>query len=169
MLQALDADLARVDRQRRAVLAGDRDERRQVGAPAGQILRELEAGARRRGVGIDRVVEQAEAVILAHALVLLTDVGDLPEIKREPHRVERGTPELAVGEAARHDQQGGRLLCRRLGALVGDVGGGRGAFEQRRPLADIARPDLQHGLRDAQPVGAVLGRDHGDSAEDLQA
>ena len=83
----------------------DGDERRQVGAAARQVFRELEAGARRRGVGVDRVVEQAEAVVLAHALVLLPHVGDLAQVEREPHRVERGTPELTVGIAARNDQQ----------------------------------------------------------------
>ncbi len=84
-------------------------------------------------------------------------------------RVERRTPERAVGVAARHDQQALGLLGRQLGALVGDVGGGGGALEQRRAFAVVARPDLQHGLGEAQPVRAVVGRDHRDLAEDLQA
>ena len=46
-------------------------------------------------------------------------------------------------------------------ALIGDVGGGRGAIEQQRALAVVARPDLQHGAREAQPVRGVVRR-HGD-------
>ena len=47
VLKPLDADLLLVDRERRLVLADDRDERREVGA-LGQGLAELEAGARAR-------------------------------------------------------------------------------------------------------------------------
>ncbi len=36
-------------------------------------------------------------------------------------------------------------------------------------LAVVARPDLQHGLGEAQPVGAVVGRDRHDLPEDLHA
>ena len=49
--------------------AGRRQERRKIGALAGQSLGELEARARRRRVRIDGVVEQPEAMILAHFLV----------------------------------------------------------------------------------------------------
>ncbi len=68
MLQALDAKLLVFRADRGLVLAFQRDERREVGALAGELLRELEAGARRRSVGIDRIVEQAKAVLVAQAL-----------------------------------------------------------------------------------------------------
>ncbi len=48
VLQPLDAELLVVGGQRELVLAGNRDERREIGALARQRLGELEAGARRR-------------------------------------------------------------------------------------------------------------------------
>ena len=77
---------------------------------AGKLLGELEAGARRGGVRIDRVVEQAEAVLLAHALVLLADVGDLAQLERDAQRIERRPPDRAVGIAARDHEQAVGLL-----------------------------------------------------------
>jgi len=87
VLETFDTELPVLDRQCGLVLAAHADERRKIGALTGQILGELEADARRGCVGIDRVVEQPEAVVLAHALVLLPDVGrndavDLPRIVR---------------------------------------------------------------------------------------
>ena len=92
MLETLDAELSILRGERRLVLAGDRDERREIGALARQILGELEADARRGRVRIDAVVEQPEAVILAHALVLLPDLGDLAQFERNAQRIERRTP-----------------------------------------------------------------------------
>ena len=77
MLESFDAKLARIGGQRRAILASHRDERREVGAPARQILGELEAGARRGAVGIHGIIQQAETVLVTHLLVLAADVGDL--------------------------------------------------------------------------------------------
>ncbi len=116
MLEPLDAELPVLDRQRRLVLAGDGDERREIGALARQVLGELEADPRRGGVGIDRVVEQPEAVVLAHALVLLPHLGHLAQVEREPQRVERRPPQRAVGIAARDHHQALGLLAGRLPA-----------------------------------------------------
>jgi hypothetical protein len=158
-----------VHRQRRLVLAGDGHEWREVGALARQVLRELEAGTRRGGIRIDRIVEQPEAVILAHALVLLAHVGDLAQFQRQPHGIECGPPHAAVRKAARNDQQAFGLLDGIAGALIGDIGRRGGAVEQRRALLVVARANLQHRLGQAQPVGAVVGRHHHDLPEDLQA
>src|SRR5262249_59169976 len=96
VLEALDADLALIDAERRAVLAADRDKRRQIGAPSRQVFGELEAGARRSGVGIDRIVEQPETVILAHALVLQPPLRDLTQLERNAHGVWPRQPELPI-------------------------------------------------------------------------
>src|SRR5207237_4494810 len=71
VLEALDAELLVLDRERRPVGAADRHERRQIDAPTWQFLGELEARARRGRVRVDRIIEQAEAVVFAHALILL--------------------------------------------------------------------------------------------------
>ena len=169
MLEPLDAELAVLRRQRGPVLAGDGDERREIGALARQVLGELEAGARRGGIGVDRVVEQPEAVILAQALVLLPHLGDLAQVERDAQRIERRPPHRAIGVGARDHHEALGLLGRVAGALIGDIGRGRGALEQQRALAVVARTDLQHGLGETQPVGAVVGRHRHDLPEDLHA
>ena len=71
---------------------------REVGA-LGQVLGELEAGAGRRRIGIDGVVEQPEAVLVAQLLILAADVGDLAQVERQPQRIQRRPPQLAVATA----------------------------------------------------------------------
>ena len=169
VLEAFDADLPILHRERRLVLTADRDERREIGAPARQVLGELEAGARRGCIRIDRVVEQPEAVFLAQALVLLTHVGDLAQLERDAQRVERRPPHRAIGIAATEHQQALGLLAGIAGALIGEIGGGGGALEQQGAFAVIARTDLQNGLCEPEPVGAVVGRDRHDLSENLHA
>ena len=108
VLEAFDAELLVVRRQRRLVLPGDGDEGREVGAPARQAFGELEAGARRRRIRIDGVVEQAEAVIGPHFFIGRPQVGDLAQFEREPHCIERRAPQFAVGErpADQHERVG---------------------------------------------------------------
>ena len=55
------------------------------------------------------------------------------------------------------------------GALIGDVGRGRGALEQEGLFAGTGGADLEDGFGEPQPVGAVFGRGGGDLPEDLQA
>ena len=168
VLEAFHADLPLVDRERRPVLARNRDERRKISAPPRQVFGELEAGARGSRVRVDGVVEQPEAMVLAHALVLQAHVSDLAEVERDAHGIERRAPELAIGIAARDHQQRFRLLGWHARAQIADIGGGRRALEQGRALAIIAGPDLQHGLGEPQPVAAILGRDCCDLAQQLQ-
>ena len=115
---------------RRLVVAVERDEGREVGALAGQVLGELEAGARRRRIGVDRVVEQAEAVLVAQLLVGLAHIRDFAQVEREAVGVERRTPQLAVGEGAAEQHERVGFLAGVAGALIGDIGGGRGALEE---------------------------------------
>ena len=107
---------------------------REVGA-LGEVLGELEADAGRGGIGIDAVVEQPEAVLVAQLLILAADVGDLAQVERQPQRIQRRPPHLAVGERpAEHGQRIG-LVLRVAGALIGDVGRGRGALQEEGLLA----------------------------------
>ena len=170
VLEALDAQLAVLGGQSGLVLAGDGDERREVDATAGKPFGELEAHPRRGGVRIDRVVEQPEAVFLAHAFVLLTDVGDFAQIERDAKRIQRRPPHRAVGIAAcDHHQAVGFLGGISATALIGDVGGGGGALEQFGAFAIVAWTNLQHGFGEAQPVGAVVRRGDDKLPENLHA
>ena len=168
MLEAIDAKLPLLRRQRRLVAARKRKERRKIG-PLGEVLGELEAGARRGRVEIHGVVEQPEAVLVTHFFVAAADIGDLAQIERQPQRIERRTPQLALGHRpAEHGQRLG-LVGGVAGTLIGDIGGGRGTFQQEGLLAVVGRADLEDGAGQPQPVGAVLRRGGGDLPEDLQA
>src|SRR5262249_4529613 len=134
VLETLDADLPLVDRERRPVLTADCDKWRKIGAPPREILGELETGAWRRRVSVDRIVEEAEAMVPTHALVLQAHVGDLAEVEGKAHGVECRTPELTVGGAAPDHEQRLSLLGGRPRAQIADIGGSRRALEQRRAL-----------------------------------
>ncbi|MBA7478483.1 hypothetical protein ES707_13906 [subsurface metagenome] len=168
VLQPLDAKLLAFRGQRRLVGARLRHERREIDAFC-KLLRELEAGPRRRAVGIHGVVEQAEAVLVAHLLILPADVGDLAHVERQPQRVQRRAPQFAVGHGPAEHGQCVRFLARIAGALIGDIGRGRGALKQEGLFGRIHRADLEDGTGEPQPVTAVLGRRHGDLAEEVEA
>ncbi len=168
MLEAIDAELLAFRRQRRLVAAGQRQEWGKIGA-LGQILGKLETGPRRGGIRIHGVIQQAEAVFVAQFLVLAAHVGDFAQVEREPQAIQRRTPQLAVGHRlAKHGERIG-LLARIAGALIRDVGRGRGPLQQESPLAGIGGLDLENGAGESQPIGAVVRRGGGDLPEDLQA
>ena len=168
VLQALDAELLVGGGQRRLVGAGQYDERREVGAQR-QGFGELEAGARRGGVGVNAVIEDAEAVLLAQLFVLSAHIRDLAQLEREPQRIERRPPHLALAEGVAEKRQAVRLFGAARGPLVGDVGGGRGAFEQELAFVVVGGTDLHDGASETQPGGAV-GRCRGnDLAEQRHA
>ena len=64
VLQTIDAKLLSLRRQCRLVAAGQRQKRREID-PLGEVLGELEAGPRRGGIGIDAVIQQPKAVLVA--------------------------------------------------------------------------------------------------------
>ncbi len=167
VLQALDAELLVLGGNGGLVGAALRDERREIGA-LGEFFRELEADAGRGGIGIDGVIEQAEAMIGAQLLVLAADIGGFAQVEGQPQRVERGAPQLALAERVAERRQRLGLLARGGRALVGDVGGRRGALQKQRPLAVIGRAHLQDGAGEAQPVRGILGGERRDLAHDLQ-
>ena len=108
-------------------------------------------------------------MLIAHPLVLAADVGDLALVQRQPQRIQRRAPQLSVGQRpAQHGERVG-LLAGIAGALIGDVGGGRGALQQEGLFARVGGADLEDGAGQPQPVTGVLGRGGGDLAEDLQA
>ena len=168
MFQAVDAELLALGRQRRLVGAGEREERREID-PLGEVFGELETSPRRRPVGINRVIQQPETVLVAHFLVLAADLGDLAHVERQPQAIQRRPPQLSFGHRPAQHSQRVSFLSGVAGALIGDIGGGRGPLQKEGLLARTGRTDLEHCLGQPQPVGAVLGRGGGDLADDLQA
>src|SRR5579862_2885488 len=168
VLETLNAELLLVDRQRRLVGAGYDDEGREVAARR-QAFGELETSARRSSVGVDGIVEHAEAVLLAQPLVLAAHIGHLAQLKREPQGVERRAPLLPLAQRIAEKREAVRLLGAAGGTLVGDVGGGRRALEQKLALILARRADLQDGPRQAQPRRGVGRRPGDDLAEERHA
>ena len=168
VLQPLDAELAVLGADRRLVGAGQRHIGRKIGA-LGQFLGELEAHPRRGRIRIDGVIEQPEAVIGAQLLILAADVGDLAQLQRNPQGIERRPPQAAVGHRAAEQRQRGGLLARALGALIGDIGGGGGAFAQEGLFGTGGGLDLQHGAGQPLPIVAVGRIERRDLSQNLQA
>ena len=109
-------------------------------------------------------------MILAHLFVGGAYVGDFAQLERQPQRVSSAGRQILRSAKVRLSSM--RLSAsssRVVGALIGDVGGGRGAIEQRLALLIVRRADLQDGARHAQPVGRIVRRDRRDLAEHLQA
>src|SRR4029079_5539379 len=121
--------------ERRLVGAFKRNERREVRALARQLLGELEAGARRSRIRIDRVVKNAEAVLVAQLLVGLPHIRDLAKVTRISVGIERRAPQRALSARATENQQRVGLLAAVSRALVGDVGCSCGALEKVGALA----------------------------------
>ncbi len=94
---------------------------------ARNILGELETGPRRRGIGIDGVIEHAEAVLIAQALILAAHVGLLAHFERQPQRVERRPPLLALAQQRAEERKLVGLAVLVGHPLIGDIGRGRGA------------------------------------------
>ena len=135
VLQALDAELLLGGRQSRLVSAGEHDERREVGARR-QVFGELEAGARRGGIGVDAVIEHAEAVRFAQPLVLPAHIGGFAQFERKPQRIERRPPQLALAEHVAEESEAVGLL----GAA------GRCADRRCRPRSRRARATARFSL-----------------------
>ena len=108
-------------------------------------------------------------MIPAHALVLLAHIGHFAQLERDAQRIECRTPNRAVGVGARDHEQALGPLAGIGGSLIGDVGGGRRALEQQVALTFAAGADLQNGLGQSQPIGAVVGRHYHDLPENLHA
>src|SRR5262245_2161361 len=114
---------------------------------------------------MDGEAKQPKAVILRNRPECWGNLADPARSERNAKRIERGTPELAVGIGARdHDQTLG-LFGGVAGALVGDVGGGGGALEQQGLLAVIARAQLPQVSGEPQPGYATVGCDRDDLPE----
>src|SRR5581483_9261905 len=95
VLQPFDAKLFFSRGERRFVSTGKNDEGGEICALR-QIFRELEAGARRSRVSVDGIVEHPETPLLPQMLVLGANIGRLPRFEREPERIQRRPPQLAL-------------------------------------------------------------------------
>ncbi len=176
VLQPFDAELPVLARQCRLVGAGQRHERSEIGA-LGEVLGELEAGARARRVGIDGVIEQPEAVLVAQPFILAAHIRHLAQVERHAQRIQRRPPQLALRQRPPEHGQRLGLLAGIAGALIGDIGRGGGAFQQGGPLGWIdqrlesgraGRQLEEDGAGQPQPVGGILRRGRRDLPQYLQ-
>ena len=108
-------------------------------------------------------------MLVAQRLVGLADVGDLAQVEREPVGVERRTIHLALAKGAAEQRQRVGLLAGIAGALIADIGRGRGALEEVRALALVGGADLQDGAGKPQPVAGLARRDRDDLRQGLHA
>ena len=122
VLEAVDADLpaAGLDALRRHVVDGD--EGSIVDAGLDEFLGELGADARRGGVGIDGVLDDAETLARLQVLVLGAHGGRIDQREAGLIGLERRAEHVAIVEPVGH--RGQRVGARRGGArkLVGVVG-----------------------------------------------
>ena len=142
------------------------------GAKSVRLARSSENWKQARGDApseIHAVVHQPEAVLVAHFFILAADVGDLAHIERQPQAIQRRPPQLAFGQRTAEHGERLRLVAGIAGALVGDVGRGRGALQEEGLFAGGGGADLEDGAGKPQPVAAVLRRGGCDLSQDLQA
>ncbi len=139
MLQALDADLVVLGFERLRRLAIEGHEGRIVDAALDQRFGEFDAGTRRSAVGIDRVVDDAEA--LAGAQIFEGGLNFRIRRKFEACLVgaERRTPGLAVFE--------------RLGERCQRVRAGRSTTGQEIAVDRRHRPFIGHRIIAGDGVG----------------
>ena len=156
VLEALDAELLIGAAHRRLLHAGDRHEWRKVGA-LGKRLGELQAETRRRHVGVHRVVEQAEAVLLAHFVVIGLQLRRGMPLQRELQRIERRAPDLPLGVDAADERKRVAFVVPRRRAPVGDERRRRRAVHELVLLARVRGRHRQEGAPEPQPRGRLIG------------
>jgi hypothetical protein len=105
--------------------------------------------------------------LVAQPLILAAHIGDLALLERQPQRVERGPPVLALAQQRAEKGKAVGLLIAVGRTLIGDIGSARRLLEQHRALAVIARADLLDGMGEAQPGGGIVGRGGDDLVEHL--
>ena len=167
VLQALDADLASLslDALRRRLVDGD--EGRVVDAGLDQILRELRADARRGGVGLDRMLDDAEALARLQVFIFGADGSGIHQRKACLIGLERRTEQVAPVEPDGDHCQ--RIGARRGGAQqqVGIVGRRGGVALQLRGFLAVDALHRKHGAGEFQPQPAVIRQDRDRSGEFL--
>jgi hypothetical protein len=158
----VEADLPRLGADRLRVLAVHGEELRPVGHAGRQALGELDAQARHRRIGVDLVLEDAEAVLGDEVIERLATFRAVDQRQARPQCVDGRSPVRApLQRLVQHPERGG-LEHRRLPALVGDQGGTRGIDRQIVALGALIRLHGQQRTGKAQPGIRIVGvRHHG--------
>ena len=125
VLQALDAKLLILGRDRGIGKPRGGYERREVGVAQGKRFGKLEARARRGGLIVDLVLENAKPMLFAEVLIDIAHLRDIGNIEARAIGIEGGTPHASLGKDFAEPGERHRLF--RLGTrpLIGDIGGRR--------------------------------------------
>ncbi len=147
-------------RDRLRVLAVHREVLRPVDLARGQALGELDAQARQRRLGLDLVLEDAEAVLGHQRVVGLAHLRVLDQGEARLQCVDGRAPVGAPLEGlVQHHQRDG-LGCRRLRALVGGQRGAGSVDRQLVALAALVGLDGEQRAGKAGPAVHVIGVGH---------
>lgn len=157
MLEPIDADLGALPGHRGRAATRDGDEGGVVGLGLDR-LREGEAGPRGGRVGIDLVIEDAEAVLRPQGLVGLPDRTGLGQGEARRVGVQRRAPGFLLGLCRPQGRQRRRGVGGRAGALVGAVGGGRHPTAQARPALIVVVLERAQGRRGPARIGLPVAR-----------
>jgi hypothetical protein len=103
------------------------------------------------------------------ALSFSAQVSGLAQFERQAQGIERSPPVLAVGKRSAKDRQTIGFQIAVASALVSDISGRRGAIEQQRFLAIIARLDLQDSTAEPQPACGIVGSNSDELTKDQHA
>ena len=157
MLEALDADLLVLVRDRGVARSRHRDIGRKIG-PARERFREVEADARQSRLVVDLVIEDAEPVLGAHRLVGLAHVNGIPAVERGFQGVERGAPLLVAGEQIGELSKRVGLGVRRRRMLISGISGRRASRDHFIAVVRLGVIGRGSDPGVSEPVGRVLGR-----------
>ncbi len=157
VLDAVDTDLPGLDLDRQIGAVGHPHEIGELAPVARQRVAELQTDAGARGVRVDLVSGDPEAVLADHVVVFGADGGVLDQREGGAQGADCRAPVVALGECSREDSQGIGALGDRCGAPIG-VDGRCG----RVPLEGLPRLPIggRGGHRRAgeiEPEAAVVG------------
>ncbi len=152
VLQALDAKLLILGRDRGIGKTRGGYERQVIGVAQGKRFGKLEARARRGGLIVDLVVENAKPMFFAEILINVAHLRDIGEIKARAVSIERGTPHASLGVDFAEPGERHRLLRLGAGPLISEIGSRR---TLRLELIIVLHRDRRARIGD--PGARVLG------------
>ena len=156
VLQTFDAKLRALCSNGRGLLIIDGDVICEIDAALGEGFGKLHADARRIQFVVGGVVEHAEAVLVEGLVIGLLYIGVGREREAGLVKPQRRPPLLARGKAFGQDRKRRRLLGRRFGPGIGNVGCGARVPRKGILLAIFLGLDGEIGARELEPSSSIV-------------